>query len=351
MRTINPKPLSAQASVAQVLDAMTAYNGDRLRQACRLVEEKLTKPDVTIGLTLAGAMTPAGYDISCLEPLMRSGFIDWIVTTGANVYHSLHQAMGYEMRQTGVASWDDVKLRQQRMIRIYDIIFPEEALFKADLFFQQVVTQSPEMQKTMGTAEFYNICGRYIIERQQTLGFQFKTLLGTAYECGVPIYTSSPGDSSIGMNVAALEFQGKTRLQINSAIDVNETAALVYRAKKLGGESGVFILGGGSPKNFALQTEPQIQQIFNLAEAGHTYFVQITDARPDTGGLSGATPSEALTWGKVDEEQLPNMIVVYTDSTIALPLITVTALAYPRQLKRLYDKREEALTLLRVALV
>src|SRR6476620_12151541 len=113
--------------------------------------------------------------------------------------------------------------------------------------------------------------------------------------------------------------------------------------KKRAGQSGVFILGGGSPKNFLLQTEPQIQEVLGLDESGHDYFLQVTDARPDTGGLSGATPQEAMTWGKVDPEQLPDTVICYLDSTVFLPLLTVYALANhpPREPKRLMDKLEE----------
>ncbi len=142
----------------------------------------------------------------------------------------------------------------------------------------------------------------------------------------MPIYTSIPGDSSIGMNLAALTFLD-SKLQIDALRDVNETASIVYKAKRNDGKSGVLILGGGSPKNFILQTEPQIQEVLGLAEAGHDYFLQITDARPDTGGLSGATATEAMTWGKVDPEKLPDSVTCYTDSTIALPLLTAYALA------------------------
>src|SRR5258708_37560591 len=142
------------------------------------------------------------------------------------------------------------------------------------------------------------------------------------------------------MNRAGLSLQGGM-LQIDTLRDVNETAAIVYNAKKAGGRSGVLILGGGSPKNFILQTEPQIQEVLGLAESGHDYFLQITDARPDTGGLSGATASEAMTWGKVDPDRLPDSVTCYTDSTIALPLLTAYALARhpPRPRRRLYDRR------------
>jgi deoxyhypusine synthase len=156
----------------------------------------------------------------------------------------------------------------------------------------------------------------------------------------VPIHTSSPGDSTIGMNIAGLELKG-LKLRINSSIDVNETTAYVLNAKRSGGKSAVMLIGGGSPKNFMLQTEPQIQEILMIKEYGQDYFFQVTDARPDTGGLSGATPSEAVSWGKIDPSRLPDALVCYTDSTIALPILTHYALARhrPRKLRRLYDRR------------
>jgi deoxyhypusine synthase len=149
------------------------------------------------------------------------------------------------------------------------------------------------------------------------------------------------------MNLAALTLAGKG-LNINVATDVNETAAIVHGAKKNGGRSGVLILGGGSPKNFILQTEPHIQEVLGLPETGHDYFLQITDARPDTGGLSGATPNEAISWGKIDTEALPDTVVAYVDTTIALPLLTAYSLheGTKRTQKSLYEKRSQLLSLL-----
>jgi deoxyhypusine synthase len=125
--------------------------------------------------------------------------------------------------------------------------------------------------------------------------------------------------------------------------DVNETASIVLDGKRRGGKSAIVIFGGGSPKNFALQTEPQIQEVLGIEEKGHDYFLQFTDARPDTGGLSGATPAEAVSWGKVDPDRLPDAVVCYTDSTISLPLLTAYALSRhaPREPKRLYRRRDE----------
>jgi deoxyhypusine synthase len=243
----------------------------------------------------------------------------------------------------GSPNVSDVTLREEGVVRIYDIFFNYDVLLKTDAFFRQAIT-APEFQKPMGTAEFHYRMGRYVQEREKVLGQKRRSLLSVAAEYGVPIYTSSPGDSSIGMNVAAKALEGNG-LVFDVSRDVNETAAIVYEAKKRKGKSGVWILGGGSPKNFALQTEPQIQEVLGLAENGHDYYIQVTDARPDTGGLSGATPSEGVTWGKVDPEALPDTVVCYLDSTVALPLITAYAVTNhaPRLHKRLYDRREELL--------
>jgi deoxyhypusine synthase len=188
------------------------------------------------------------------------------------------------------------------------------------------------------------------VAREDELGIEDSCVLSTAYRCGVPCYVSSPGDSSIGLNVAELWLKDSgPRFDVSR--DVNETSAIVYEAKTSGCTSGVLVIGGGSPKNFVLQTEPQINEILGLEDEGHDYFLQITDARPDTGGLSGATPEEAVTWGKVDPAKLPDSVVVYSDATIALPLLAAYAFDKhePRQLRRLYERREELLEKLRQA--
>src|SRR5438045_9360125 len=142
------------------------------------------------------------------------------------------------------------------------------------------------------------------------------------------------------MNVAGVELRGN-KLRINPSIDVNETTAFVLAAKRGGGRSGVVLWGGGSPKNFMLQTEPQIQEVLRIKEFGQDFFIQVTDARPDTGGLSGATPSEAVSWGKIDPTKLPDAVVCYTDTTIAMTLLTPCSFANrkPRKLPRFYDRR------------
>jgi deoxyhypusine synthase len=342
---IEPKPVRGDMTAAEVIDtAFMAYNGRRLREACRLFAEKMLDDDVYVGMSLTGALTPAGLGMSCLIPLIENGFVDWIVSTGANLYHDTHFGIGLKLYQ-GSAEADDVELRERGIVRIYDIFFDYEVLLSTDEFFRQISRQD-EFQHPMSTAEFHYRAGRYVAERERVLKLGRRSLLAAAYEHAVPIYTSSPGDSSIGMNLALLEMEGHG-IRLDPLTDVNETAAIVFAAKGAGGhrpqgKSAVFILGGGSPKNFVLQTEPQIQEVMGVAEKGHDYFLQITDARPDTGGLSGATPSEAVSWGKIDPSKLPDSVVCYVDSTVALPLITAYALARrkPRQPRRLYEHRE-----------
>lgn len=339
-KAIRPKAISREVTVVELIDeTFLAYNAARLREACRLFVEKMLAPDVTVGVSLTGALTPAGLGMSSLIPLIKSGFIDWMVSTGANLYHDSHFAIGLSMH-TGSPFIDDRELRREGIIRIYDVLFEYDVLLSTDAFYRKVI-QADEFQREMSTAEFHFRVGRYVREREKILKLEGVSLLSAAHEAAVPIYTSSPGDSSIGMNIAREAMDGN-RLKIDIARDVNETAAIVLEAKRKG-KSAVLVLGGGSPKNFVLQTEPHIQEILGIEDAGHDYFLQITDARPDTGGLSGATPSEAVSWGKIDPDQLPDAVVCYVDTTVALPLIAAYAIASrePRGLSRLYDRRED----------
>lgn len=338
---LNPLGVGKNISAADLIDqAFLAYNGGRLREAAKLLTEKMLPRNGYIGMSLTGALTPAGLGKSCLIPLMKAGFVDWIVSTGANLYHDLHYGLDMKL-YAGSPFLDDVVLHRDGVIRIYDILFDYNVLLDTDAFVREVI-RGEEFQRTMGTDEFHYLLGKYIYERGRQLGLKDSSMLATAYECGVPIFTSSPGDSSIGMNVAAMAMRdSKLLMDVNR--DVNQTAAIVYEAKSSGHKSSVFILGGGSPKNFMLQTEPQIQEVMGIQEKGHDYFLQCTDARPDTGGLSGATPAEAVSWGKVDPNTLPDCVVAYVDSTISLPLLTAYCLSRvkPRKLKRLYDSREK----------
>lgn len=339
--SIVPPAITGKETAADLIDrTFMAYNAARLREAARLLNERMLDDDVTVGLSITGALTPAGLGMSALIPLLEAGFVDWVVSTGANLYHDTHFGLGLSMHQ-GTFQADDVELHEHGVVRIYDIFFDYKVLLDTDAFFYQLITE-PEFQRTMSTAEFHYLCGKYVLAREKALGQKHRSFLAAAYEFGVPVYTSSPGDSSIGMNVAAKALEGNA-LAFDVNLDVNETAAIVWNAKASGGRSGVWVLGGGSPKNFVLQTEPYIQEVAMISEKGHDFYIAVTDARPDTGGLSGATPAEAVSWGKIDPDKLADTVICYADSTIALPLLTAYTLAKhaPRTPRRLYDRRAE----------
>jgi deoxyhypusine synthase len=340
---IDPGAITGRETVAELIDGtFLAYNSGRLREGCGLFTQRMLADNVTVGMSLTGAMTPAGLGMSCLIPLMEAGFVDWLISTGANLYHDAHFGLGLAMHR-GTPHANDVELRDKGVVRIYDIFFDYSVLLSTDAFIREVSARE-EFQRSMSTAEYHWLLGKYMRERERALGLQRRSVLAAAHELDVPIYTSSPGDSSIGMNVAERALAG-SKLRFDVSADVNETAAIVLDAKRSGGKSACLIVGGGSPKNFMLQTEPQIQEVLGIDERGHDYFLQMTDARPDTGGLSGATPAEAVSWGKIDPDQLPGTVVVYLDNSVALPLLTAYALArrQPRPLKRLQRRRDAML--------
>jgi len=343
-RRLQPPPLDqASDEIARFIETyFNAYNAARLREACQLFA-RMVDAGATIGVSISGALTPAGLS-SVLTPLMKKGFIDYISSTGANLYHDLHFDLNLPLYRgtadvaTGAV---DVQLRKDGIIRVYDVLFPADVLYKTDEWVYRVM-MAPEFHKRMGTAELHHKIGKYALETAAKTGTKKPSILATAHELDLPVYSPSPGDSTIGLNFSAIYTAEPDRgPHVDPAIDVAEMSAIVLDAKRADdGLSGVLILGGGAPKNFLLQTEPQLQEILGVAEKGHDFFIQVTDARPDTGGLSGATPAEAVSWGKIDPEKLPDTVVAYVDSTIALPLLAayVTARCKPRQPRRLMRK-------------
>ena len=345
-----PKPISKDSNIASVIDNMDAYNGGRLRAACQLMRDKYSQEDVTIGLSIAGALTPAGLGPSTIIPLMNHGFVDWLVATGANMYHDMHFALNMPLFR-GTHNVDDADLRDKGVTRIYDILFDyQDVLMATDRILRKIMLQ-PEFQKEMGTREYYHHLGKVLNEYERKNSIGEVSVLAAAYRNGIPVFTSSPGDSTIGMNVAGLELLADAaglrdhfKLKINPSIDVNDSTAIILNAKKYEkGKTGVLLIGGGSPKNFLLQTEPQIQEVLMIPEAGQDYDINITDARPDTGGLSGAPPSEAVSWGKIDPTKLEETITAYVDVTVAFPLLVayVMQTTKPKKLKRLYDRGDD----------
>ncbi|OHB55858.1 MAG: hypothetical protein A2Y07_09915 [Planctomycetes bacterium GWF2_50_10] len=349
-KRILPAPITKDTTVVALIDNMDAYNGGRLRAACHLLRDRYSQEDVTIGLSLAGALTPAGLGPSTIIPLMNHGFVDWITATGANMYHDMHFALNLPMFR-GSHNVNDANLRDKGVTRIYYILFDyEDVLMETDRKLREMLIR-PEFQKEMGTRECYYHLGKLLDQFEKENNTGQVSILAAAYRNGIPVFTSSPGDSTIGMNVAGIELLAeakglgdKFKLKINPSLDVHDSTAIVLNAKQYEkGKTGVILIGGGSPKNFMLQTEPQIQEVLMIPEVGQDYDINVTDARPDTGGLSGAPPSEAASWGKIDPTKLEETVTAYLDVTLALPLMAAYAIqtAPAKKFKRLYDRGEE----------
>ena len=339
---IIPRRVYPHMTVAELIDQQfQAYNSARLNEAARLYAEEMlaVENDVTIGLTMAGALTPAGLG-GCLITLMENGFVDFIISTGANLYHDMHYALAMSLHR-GDFRLDDTRLQEEGIIRIYDILFEDKVLLDTDAFVRECLKSLPN--RPISTSELHHHLGTQLLKVGVNAEY---SVLAQAAQWNIPIYTSSPGDSSIGMNVARNALEG-SMLTLDPLADVNETTAIVLHATR----NGVIILGGGSPKNFYLQTQPQLWEVLGIHKGGHDYFIQITTDAPHWGGLSGATPSEAVSWGKIKPDQLNSTVVIYGDSTIALPLLTayVVSKAQPRPRKELFAKREELLKELKEA--
>jgi deoxyhypusine synthase len=331
------RPRGSQ-EVRQLVDGgFQAFNAGRLSEACHIFTDKMLAPesDTTIGLTIAGALTPAGLG-GCLIELMDRGLVDFLISTGANLYHDLHYALNFTLHR-GSPFLDDVELYEQGIIRIYDVLFPASVLLETDRYIRDFLVRS-RIGGAMSTAEFHYRLGQDLLERYP--GCEEYSVVARAAAAGVPLYTSSPGDSSIGMNLAYHELMNEGTLMIDPNRDVNEICAIILA----GHRNGCVILGGGSPKNFYLQGQPTLWEVYGIAKGGNDYFIQITTDQVVWGGLSGATPAEAVSWGKVNPGVLPDTVVTYCDSTIAFPLFCEYAVGSPnnrRTRRGLVHRREE----------
>src|SRR6058998_2062908 len=284
--------------------------------------------------TISGAMTPAGLG-GCVIEMMDRGLVDFIISTGANLYHDLHYALNFTLRR-GSPFVNDVELYEDGIIRIYDVLFPATVLLETDAYIRDFIVRSG-LNEAIATSEFHYRLGLDLLERYP--GCEEHSVVARAARDGVPLYTSSPGDSSIGMNIAYHELMNGSRFMINPNKDVNEVCAIVLAGK----QNGCVILGGGSPKNFYLQAQPTLWEVYGIPKGGNDYFIQITTDQVVWGGLSGATPAEAVSWGKVNPGVLRDTVVAYCDSTIAFPLFCEYAVGSPngrRKRKELVHQRE-----------
>jgi deoxyhypusine synthase len=343
MPTIDPLQLRGRENVADLIDhvyAKSGFNARRLAEGAQLFR-RMIEDDATIGMTVAGAMSPIGMS-GVIISLMEAGFVDFVIATGANLYHDLHRAYDMPMVQ-GDFRADDNELAEEGVARIYDVfIHYDDTLTATDQVVLRAV-KTMDMSRPFSTARLHAHVGQQVLSAAPHAE---RSLVATAARLGIPIYTSSPGDSSIGMDLIVPHLFERP-VALNPILDVIESSAIVRDADR----NGVVEIGGGSPKNFYLQTQPTLHQIlYDQSKGGHDYFLQLTTDAPHWGGLSGATPSEARSWGKV-KDALVNNVVVYSCASLTLPLIAQYALirCRPRRQRRLYDRLDQMVADLRAA--
>ena len=302
------------------------FNGRQLGNAAKLYAEMISQ-DATICLAVSGALTPVGFG-GIFKTLIEKGFVDWFITTGANVYHEDHFAWNLPVKQ-GHFNVDDSKLYTNEIVRIRDVYIKfHETLEVEDQIIQKMFGDGfPNTPFT--TAEFCNRIGKINKEKSPN---PEKSFVASAFEYDVPVFISTLKDSSLALNLAVHYLRGKP-YSLDFVKEILQQAAILHGSKK----SAIVELGGGVPKNTAQQTGPMLDQILRRNNGGQDYIIQITDARPDTGGLSGATLQEGKSWGKVKDPH-QGMITVYSDATIAFPILVLYVLATqkPRRPKRLY---------------
>jgi deoxyhypusine synthase len=349
-RSVDPRPITGKERPEELLaHAFPAYVGRQERTAFELMQRSL-KEDASVFLTLSGAMTPAGLHQSCLIPLVERGILSVLTTTGANLYHDAHRVLGHAIREVNPDA-GDLKMRLARIIRIYDLGFWEEALLDTDRLFSAVI-RGKEFQRRMTTPEFHFLLGKAMHRIERSLGVKKPSLLSTCYRYAVPIFVGAVQDGSIFLNVVKLRrLLGEDfKFELDISEDVFAMAAMQHFCRQRGSKRlAIWILGGGVPKNYTLQGEPLLDQIFGVPTAGFDIDVQFCVDPVDNGALSSCPAGEGHTWGKVSMDAVETgSVYVHCDVTAVFPWLThaLFSAGARRPPMRLMDQLPSAVVLL-----
>jgi deoxyhypusine synthase len=350
-RPVNPRPITGRETALELLEhAFGAYVGRQERTAFELMKRSLEE-NAAVFLTLSGAMTPAGLHQSCLIPLVESGAISVVTTTGANLYHDAHRALKHHIREVNPNA-GDLQYRAARIIRIYDLGFLEEVLLDTDRLFSAIIRQH-EFQRRMTTPEFHFLLGKHMNAIEQELGVEHPSLLSTCYRRGVPIFVGAVQDGSIFLNVVKLKklFGDDFKFEIDINADVYAMAAIQHYCRHhFSKRMAIWILGGGVPKNYTLQGEPLLDQVLNVPTQGFDIDVQFCVDPVDNGALSSCPAGEGHTWGKVSADAVETgSVYCHCDVTAVFPWLTHALMQTKvarRKPFRLMEKLSEAIALL-----
>lgn len=312
-RPVQPFEINPGDTASDLLRKMgeTAFQGRNLGRAADIWDQMLAGRTAII-FALSGAMVPAGMR-KVLSYLIEHRYIDCLVSTGAQLFHDLNESLGHDHFQ-GHPEMDDMALREQRVVRMYDILADDAGQDQTERFIKAFAEGLDDRPYT--TREFIHLLGKHAASRVKSPG-----IVTTAAQHSVPVFCPAFGDSILGTAVAWARYEGKTQLQIDIVQDLLETSVLVDQTEKQDGRTGLIILGGGTSRNYAQQSAT----LGYMAGEGlwyktHLFAIQITTDQPHWGGLSGATFSESKSWGKFDLER-SQTCHVYCEATIALPLL------------------------------
>lgn len=351
-REVRPMPITGREQPAALLDsAFPAFVGRQVRTAWELMD-RTSRDGCSVFLTMSGAMTPAGLHRSCIVPLVQAGLVDVLTTTGANLYHDAHRVIGCRIREIQ-PDVGDRALREARIIRIYDLAFGEDVLLETDKLFARML-RAPAFARSMTTAELHHELGRVLAQLEAEIGVDQPCLLSACYQAGVPIFVGAPQDGSIFLNVVKLEalLGDEFGFRLDVARDVLDMAAIQWLAQREG-STAVWILGGGVPKNYTLQGEPTLSQIFGLDARGFDVDVQFCVDPVDNGALSSCPAGEGHTWGKVSADCVESSSVyVHADVTAVFPWLVhaLFASGRKREPRHLMDRLDEARDALKSAI-
>jgi deoxyhypusine synthase len=315
-----PFKINPHDTVAEVLEKLgdCSFQGRNLAQALDIWGAMLDDT-CTVFFGLSGAMSAAGMRL-IIKDLIEKRYIDCLVSTGANIFHDIHEARGYHHWKWHPRG-DDNELKDKNLDRIYDTLVSENEFRDTDKWLEKAAYDLYS-GRPMTTREFINLIGRKLDEEGVT-----DSIVAAAFRKNVPVYIPAVADSSIGIALAAIRYEPDDYFKFDVIGDIYETSYLAENAVK----SGVVYIGGGTPKNFIQQSEVVYSAGHDDENDGHAYAIQITTDSPHWGGLSGCTFSEAKSWGKISQQA--NTVTVFSDATISLPILA-TALSSRRNNKK-----------------
>jgi deoxyhypusine synthase len=353
---VTGKPVTECQDLGEVFEtALPAFGGAYLRRVYDAMKQVIEKR-IPLVVTCAGPITVSDQHRAWLIPLLKAANTAYITVTDAICYHDGHDCLrktaDRPIREVALFG-DDAELRENGVIRVADTGFAEQILFDQDAVATEIL-QRPEFQKRMTTTERNYLLGKEFGVREKALGVK-PGLLSTCAEMELPVFIGAPADGSMFLNSVKLWALARMKkieygFDYDLHEDVFESCAYHYwglfnsEAKSI----AVLILGGGVPKNYSLQPEPALSQIFFLKNIrGYDYDAQIVSSPVTDGSLSSCEPAEAVSWGKVNPDTYTTQTVsMQGDYSSYMPflvraLVGKELLHNPPEPLRLYGKREE----------